>query len=229
MLGRMLHQHPAIRFDGESYRHGLPPGMSMAEAAADGVTISLEGTLERRMRTSAAQWFGFDFQPLYLRLGATDVASHASSLRRAGFTHFVILRRANLIRRLASATRSAESGVYGMRTTDERPSAGPVVIPTHGILGEPTLLQHLDAVERFYKQVEVVHARDAVLHVEYERHIEGDPRVAFGMVIDFLGLQQVEPAVPLQRLNTLPTRDVVQNYDEVRKVLRGTEHEWMLD
>jgi len=42
-------------------------------------------------------------------------------------------------------------------------------------------------------------------------------------------LQQVEPAVPLQRLNTLPTRDVVQNYDEVRKVLRGTEHEWMLD
>jgi hypothetical protein len=103
------------------------------------------------------------------------------------------------------------------------------VIPTHGILGEPTLLQHLDAVERFYKQVEVVHARDAVLHVEYERHIEGDPRVAFGMVIDFLGLQQVEPAVPLQRLNTLPTRDVVQNYDEVRKVLRGTEHEWMLD
>jgi hypothetical protein len=225
----MLHQHPSIRFDGESYRHGLPSGTSLSDAARDSVTLELEATLQRRMRMSMAPWFGFDYQPIYLQLGGTDVISHAAGLKPLGFTHFVILRRSNLIRRLASATRAAESGVYGVRNAEVLHRSGPVALPTHGSSGEPILLQRLDAVERFYSQVEAVHAKDRVLHVNYERHIENDPRVAFRMVVEFLGLPQVEREVPLKRLNTRPTQEILSNYDEVSIALRGTKYEWMLD
>jgi hypothetical protein len=229
VLGQLLHQHPSIRFDGESYRHGLPSGMSLSDAARDGVHLELEATLQRRMAMSLAPWFGFDYQPLYLELGATDVISHAASLKELGFTHFVILRRSNLVRRLVSATRAADSGVYGVRSAGVSPRSGPVTLPTHGPSGEPVLVQRLDSVERFYSQVEAVHANDRVLHVDYERHIENDPRVAFRMVVEFLGLPQVEREVTLRRLNTRPTEEILLNYGEVSMALRGTKYEWMLD
>lgn len=229
VLGQLLHQHPSIRFDGESYRHGLPSGTSLSDAARDGVRLEIEATLQRRMRMSIAPWFGFDDQPLYLQLGAIDVASHAAGLKKLGFTHFVILRRSNLIRRLVSATRAAESGVYAVRSADVPPRSGPVTLPTQGPSGEPILLQRLDAVERFYSEVEAAHATDRVLHVNYERHIENDPRVAFRMVVEFLGLPQAERDVPLRRLNTRPTKEILLNYGEVSTALRGTKYEWMLD
>lgn len=67
-----------------------------------------------------------------------------------------------------------------------------------------------------------------VLDLSYERDIAEDPKVAYGRVCDWLGVERVPVNVTLQRANTLEVRDVILNWSDVRDALSETRYAWMV-
>ena len=237
VLGSLLGQHPQVRFDGKSYNTGLPSGRPVARLPVDAVPLDLGRIIDSRMRMSMSTWFGFDYLPYQLDLARSSLDEHADMLRRRGFTHFIILERRNLLRRLVSGDMGRQSGVWHakamqMMQVDTAPApTGPakVTIEVARADGTSPVLDDFERVEAFYSELRNVHADDTTLALSYEDDIERDPTQAYARVIEFLGLNFIRPEIRLRRLNCRPLRETIANFDAVADLLANTRYEWMLD
>jgi hypothetical protein len=230
VLGDLIGQHPMIHYDGETYRHGMGKQLlDSGEIAWTPSTRGLEVQLARAVRSSSAAWFGFDFLPLHLRVAGMSVSQHAGVLRRLGFTHLVILRRKNLLRRVVSMRRARASGAWTSRSEQAPLSVAPA--PVDVAVGSPGggLVAEFERLERFYVDVEQSHGSGPVLHLTYEDDIEHDPTVAYRRVVDFVGAPQHSPALRLEKQSSGDLRTAIRNFDEVALQLVGTRYEWMLE
>jgi hypothetical protein len=69
----------------------------------------------------------------------------------------------------------------------------------------------------------------AVAIATYEEDVEEDPQRAYRRICRHLHLPVHESTVQKSRTNPYPLFDLIENFDVVRSLLRGTDYEWMLE
>ena len=91
------------------------------------------------------------------------------------------------------------------------------------------LVEWLEEFERGYAEARRLIAARAGLYLTYEDDVLSDPRIGYRKLCVALGESVVDVEVPLRRANPFAVRDMLENYDQVARVLHGTRFAWMLD
>ena len=236
VLGSLLEQHSQVAYSNEIYSRYMPRRRNCQ------VLPSIEQVLDNSLREVAADWHLIEIKHLVdQNLGLypnLNVRDWLDVLMARGYRHHLLLRRRNGLRRIVSHLRAARTGQYVLSasTQAQPPMAVEVNLNSikHGFANR-SLLDWLYRYERGHTQMlQVFHAARhqypdvAWLELSYEEHIEQDPRLAYGMVCDFLGIDRETVEVRHRRINPGPLPLLISNYDDVRDCLESTRFAWML-
>jgi len=68
-----------------------------------------------------------------------------------------------------------------------------------------------------------------VLDLTYEGDVAEDPRRAYRRICDFLGVNDEPVEIRYGRTTPQKLTEIIENFDEVKAALAGTEFEWMAE
>lgn len=227
VLGRILNQHPGIRWRGEIYERYAEAGIARHNFADDLKYTQIE---------SGRKLPGFELKGLpsqHLPTLGVSLEQFVATVRDLGFSHCVFLDRRNTLRKLISV-QIVDQGLRSSFHDKGKESAlvGRLRINVQNVRIQGMhaalldMLRHID--EETDRAREVVGRYYDFLPLCYEDHIESDPLVAYGAIVRHLGLREHPASVTLKRINVKALEDLVENYREVQDVLAGTKYEWML-
>lgn len=229
VLSDLLDQHPRVYWDGETYGRVIAgikrSGRSRADVHFDPVRY-----VDRRLSRSGNRWFGFDLKFSHVTEFGQSIEDYVAGLRRAGVTHFVVLRRSNYVRHAISGINGGRRGRYHHRA-DVPQTLVPFALPLHDVpvdLYRSSLLDHFARWDRLYDEVSRL-VGPAALTITYEEDIAPNPLIGYRRVQDFLGLPAYRPRVRIRKANPEPLGDLIANLDEVRSYLAGSPYAWMAD
>lgn len=228
VVGRMLGDHPDIAWAGEVLTQDMLR-WARAHGTREGWTCDPEQLVRDRMQEAPWGWFGYEVTTHNMNRLGLSCDDAVAMLHAFGATRFVVQERRNHLRRYISSRIAAAAKNWQNKAKKRTPSriyldprdagmddeSGPLLERLHA---DTASLQHMLRLTEPYDR----------LHLVYEDHVEQDPRVAYRMVCEHLGLTPQQVAPPLVRENPFPVRDMLLNYDEVAATLDGTPYEWML-
>jgi hypothetical protein len=232
VLGNLLDQHPAIRWDREIYFHWWTRSDKRFQR------WDSETFLRRNMWAAGRRWYGFEMKFLaaqHLAIVGLPLAEYVAEIERAGVTRHVVLERRNALRRMISQKKGRSSKQRHARVGEERESIPAVTLDVESTRiwkGGPAqpLLACIDEITETYAELLRLLGGREVLQLTFEEDIAAEgPHRAYERMCAFLGLEPVSTVVHTQRLHAQPVRELVENFDQVAAALRGTPHEWMLD
>jgi hypothetical protein len=221
VVAGMLQRHPLVLWQGElfepvngKFKPGMDPWALLGEALAE----------------AAGRIYGFEFKFFaHCQLTGAPLAEVVDRLKDQGFEHFVVLRRRNLLRRMASALVGRRTGTYHLRK-ERHAKLMSITIDTDRVfddLAERPLLQCFEAFEAGFEDLSRLLDGLKVLHLTYEEDIEGGPGTGYARICEYLGIDAVPVPVPFTRMNPFPLRDIIMNFGDVEKALAGTPFAWM--
>jgi hypothetical protein len=164
-----------------------------------------------------------------------DAHRYFGYLQRIGVEKLVFLHRRNLLRRLISARISLESGNWHNFKGTTVTRSNPVHIDTNCVRdpdfgSNPLPLRVL--LDRSFAEIErfrhLLKANFQVLELWYEDHVEHDPNVGAGAITELYRVPYTAQPAPLVRQNPGTLTSLIANFDDVRRALIETPHEWML-
>ena len=226
VLTEMLAQHPAIYWDGETFAR-VEDQARRQEVELGRCGVDPRCYVNARLARAGARYFGFDAKFRQVHQLGVSTEALLTSLPRSEPHLVVSLRRRNLLRQLVSALNGQRRHAYHNRSGD-LPQLAPLRLDLAS-WGEGGLPARFDSLNAAYADLESLHERYRILHLEYERDIEQDPTVACELVVDGLGLDAHPASATLRRSNPEPLDLLVDNLDEVRSHLAGTSHAWMIE
>ena len=91
------------------------------------------------------------------------------------------------------------------------------------------LLEFFEAKDRIYDDLEDALKGCETMDIVYEQDIQENPKVAYDKCCHFIGMKSVNPEIKLKRSTPQSLSQILKNYEEVRKALKGTKYEWMLE
>lgn len=228
VLGDLLNQHEDIDWRGEiahppRYRDFLGQFGVPASRGIFGLLDAISG--DRR-----APWLGIEMKFYHLRRLGLDLGEFIGELRqRTDPCRFVVLRRANTLRKIVSSLIAKEAGRYHRSARESlerhRVRVDPDLVPID--TERRTLLGFLEQFERDFAALDELLADDDPLDLTFEKDVAPDPRVACRRVCAHLGVVPGEAEVALGRTNPFPLRELIENFDEVEAHLAGTRFAWM--
>lgn len=235
VLSNMIEQDYSIHWAGEIYEpifkawksvgHDFPRPLKLAKSP-----ISY---LKHEMGRSRKPFFGFEVKPYHLKLLGQDPEEYFNYLQSLGFERFILLDRANRLRKIISSLLSQQSGVYHVSPGNfKRHRKSKILINLDNIQIDndaKTLLEYLQDYDRRWAKVCDLLSDKEVLSLEYSRDIEADPFVAYDKVSRFLDLNLKTPKIYYKRTNPYPIAELVENYDELCDLLGNTKYSWMLE
>lgn len=244
VLTQSLGQHPDIVSFGEIATMALRD--PSAEIAAPGALAGLlEAAALEKPKAAKATLRCFELKYINLltagfrpSLAATLDALAAGEAFPDARLHVAILTRKNLLKRVVSSLKAANSGVYhlhgGLGAEDARKARDAFDFPIerasdydtgHVNLPLPELLAKATATEQSVKSA--IRARfPNVLELNYERDVEGDLPGGVGRILDFVGRPRFPAEAGLRKTSQGLDRDL-SNYQAVRSALVGTPFAWM--
>lgn len=228
VLGRVLNQHPGIRWRGEIYEPYADAGTPRPNFRDDLRYTQIE---------CGPKLPGFELKGLpsqHLPTLGVSLRQFLETVREHGFSRCVFLDRRNTLRKLISVqivdqglrdsyhvTRDREAGLKGRLRIDLQRVR---IQGKYASLLE--MIQHID--EETEKARHLVGEYFDFLPLVYEDHIETDPLVAYREILTHLGLPHHDAEVTLKRVNVKTLQELIENYQEVEDLLAGTKYEWML-
>lgn len=227
VLGRILNQHPGIRWNGELYEDYAEAGIARPNFRDDLKYAQLE--CGRKLP-------GFELKGLpsqHLPTLGVSLGQFLETIREYGFSHCVFLDRRNTLRKLISV-QIVDQGLrksYHM-SDKETALAGRLRIDLQRVRIQGKHAPLLDMIRHIDEETEA--ARERVgeyfdfLPLYYEEHIEADPLVAYRKILSHLDLPHHDAQVTLKRINVRTLQELIENYREVEDLLVGTKYEWML-
>jgi hypothetical protein len=229
VLADLLDQRPDFHWCGEPfeamepYYYRLPGAIRAHERISD--------VLYRHR----CRYFGFDSkylpeQHLHRDLANQTPAGYVALLERLGFTHFILVDRRNHLRRAVSVAVGTRTGLWNTTMAPRARTAvrlDPLRFQSYG--EEMPLLRYFESLERQHAVFRELLKGRRLLELCYEDDVEPDPRIGYRKTCEFLGIDALPVEVRLKRMNPWPLAELVENLDEVRSVLAGTRHAWMLD
>jgi len=232
VLADLLGQHRRVFWDGEIYermfRDWERAGFKIGDENMPDDPVAY---LRRRMKRSGRRWYGYEVKFYHVRNTHFTLDDYVRRLIELGFAHFVILERKNYLRKLVSNyawlqteqthhAQGAAAKLTKVHIDVER-------IPMH-LTYKPLMTMMQDYRDNFAKLRELL-ADQQVVDLSYEDDISEDPRVGYRRVCELMGIEPQDVEVRLGKTNPFPLREMIENYEEVAGVLRGTEFEWMLE
>ena len=152
-----------------------------------------------------------------------------SWLKELGFTRFIHLYRANLLRWLLSRLRSSEPGYGGKilflhKNQKRNASKAPLRVDCE------YMLLHMKQCREITDSLRGILAIEDSLDIIYECDLMDDSMVGYRKILQFGKLSSDHlPQTSLMRTNPYKVRDVVENFGELEDAFRHTRWEWMLD
>jgi hypothetical protein len=227
VLGDLLNQNPYVSWDAEIYG----PMRKLWNGEGDPVQLMLA-------RAAKVQHglYGFEFKAYHALLVKRTLADMIGAYRDAGVDRFIVLRRENSLRKVASTAVARITGRFH-RTGTSAPPAQPdkptrirIDPEAHFIDSETRpLVEFLDGFDRFFDELDGLLDQSEVLKLTYEGDIAEDPQVAYRKVCRWLNIAPHPVTMRFAVTTPFPLREVIDNYDEVARALRGTKWEWMLE
>jgi len=229
VLGSLLDQHHKMFWASEIFE-SLDPRCQALLDRQDGVRRVLVDSMYSR----AAKCYGFETKFLssqHLTPDRIDLTleEYLSLLRGLGFSHFIVLRRKNLLRSLISTLIGLETKKWQNREDSAPVHSIAMDVDTLFGEGSSSLLSYFRHVETGHGALRELLRGDEVLFLSYEDDILDDPITAYQKVCSFIGMQPMSPEIEFKRQNPFSLRQLVTNFEEVALVLRKTGYEWMLD
>lgn len=232
VLGDLLNQHPKIFWDGEIFE-----GRILEHAKFSGPSDAVRLFIRIYMYRQTTAFYGFETkftEEHHLRAQriAMPVDQYLELLRNLGYAHFIVLQRRNYLRKAVSAAVGRKRRQFHHRSN--RPSLTRVRLDVdHFRSGNRhwPLLEYFQSLDERYANLEHHLRADRTLKLVYEDDIMENPKAAYQHVCTFLGIESEDsdPTIRLRRSNPFGLPEIVENFDEVAMLLRGTAYEWMLD
>lgn len=231
VLGNLLQQHPQVCWDSEIY---------FKKWAFDGFenrAFDSEKFLHRQMWIAGSRYYGFEIKFLrdqHLSIVGLELAEYLSQLKRLKITHYVVLERKNYLRRMISQ-------YVGSKTGRRQVAAGSQVkletlhldlnsVGFGTLENSMPLLECFAELDRSYRELKQLLDGENLLCLDYETDIlASGPQAGYQRVCRFLGLEPLPATVENTRTNPFQIREIVDNYEELESLLKGTRYEWMLD
>lgn len=223
VLANMLAQHPMILSDGEIYG-GDPEKWTPARKQPP------LDYLKERMRIAGNRIYLFEAKFWHAAVIHMRFDDFFRTLLGEGFEHFIVLKRRNYLRKIVSSRRAQESGIW-RRAPGESIHVSRVRIDPLRLAMDQTsepLLAYLERYDRSFAALDVLLDGHSTLRLTYEEDIEQDAHTAYHRVCDFLEIDRHPVVVEDAKLTPFPLKDVIINFDEVDRALRGTRFHWML-
>jgi LPS sulfotransferase NodH len=151
-----------------------------------------------------------------------DPEQFLQGLRRWGFDHFIVLQRRNQLRRTVSNRVALKTSQWEVRESGDHPGLVQIEIKDLN-----QLVERIRDLEEQDRVMLPLLKDDQCLVLTYEEDIAEDPSVAYEKICSFVGLDAVPVDVNLRRVNPYPLTEIVTNFSEVRRALKGHSFEWM--
>jgi len=220
VLGDLLNQNPYIMWDGEIYE----PGRRLMSVGADPVEV-----MRQRLAQVKKGFYGFELKPFHCRLMGRPAAEVVGALRQAGVTHWIVLKRENYLRKIASTAVARVTGQWhrqgerALQGGTARRVAVRIDPEAHFIDAETRPITYFFAgYDRFFADVESWLNDLPVLRLSYEQHLQSDPLAGYRRVCRFLNIAPMPVAVRYAPTTPYPLAEVIENLDEVVRALEGT-------
>lgn len=233
VLARLLDQHPRVKWDGEIYYNRWEELGTTPESFGSFDPIKY---LRRRMLAAGSRYYGFEIKCLpeqHLSIIDCSLSTFVDSISEAGITHFITLKRNNYLRRILSQIIGYRTQVRHIGAQQEAKLNRIRVDFDRIIVGvdnsEKSLMEWFHETDATHRELEALLSTKRVMHLTYEEDILKDPQVACNKVCEFLDVSLSEGLVNLGRTNPFRIDEMVENYDELVRLLAGTQFEWMLE
>jgi hypothetical protein len=227
VLGSMLHQHPAIRWDREIFTR-LPRNLIPID---DDGTILWRPYIRSLMNRCKKPTLGIEIkvqQILKQQIFGKDFEEALARLAEAFEFQLILLTRKNHVERWLSAAMARETSRFQNREGEVAldttlPLPAQVKDQAYG-LNMMEVNAWLDEVERMDEAFVAAVERRGGLILHYEDDILGDPGRAYGQVLEFAGLP-VEKCEPLYiKADRRPLSARISNFEELAQILRPEHH-----
>jgi hypothetical protein len=234
VVGNLLQQHSRIYWDGEVYEK-----MFVWVRARQGVLVrdqkQLLGPddawpyLDGRRKRAGAKLYGFECRDYHLDWLKVSLVDYLRAAKSRGFTRIIVLERRNLLLKIVSNVVAETRNQHHVRTGVhvERPWLRLDLDHLPLDHGRVEILSALAQTKRWLEEADAAAAELEHLHLCYEDSIQNDPLAAYREVCAFLGVLPEFPKIALGRTTAFPLSQIIENFDELRERLRGTEFEWM--
>ena len=229
VLTSLIRQHPEVFWAAELFTE-----MSKHQSAGDWQQDDYFKMLELTMYAESTSYFGFQtkFLPEH-NLGADclnmTVAELVDRLVDLRFNAFVVLKRANYLRRAVSAIAGRETGIWSVTAKPHVATKVHIDVEEFQIGGQrKSLLSHFQELDDNYTQLEAALQGRRCLWLCYEQDIMADPHIAYQRFCEFIEIPAVPVETKLARANPFPLAQSVENLTDVERALRDTRYEWML-
>ncbi len=229
VLGKLLDQHPAIFWDGETlekhfHRVSRKKGVGVNAMYGEPSLDDAIALIRKRMSSlSGGRHFGLEVQDYHLKMIGTDCEAFLGELRRLGFSKFVILTR-NPVRKLVSHVVATKRGQHhaqigeSVRREKVRINLDRVYVG-HCFVSVEEVLEQFD---EFFGSFEKLLANEDALRLSYADHVEESPLVAYDAICRYLGLEPQQPAITLRKTTQRDLDEVIENYGEFKERMLAT-------
>ncbi|MGB1139282.1 MAG: sulfotransferase [Halioglobus sp.] len=220
VLAGLLAQHPDIFWDNELFW----AARQRAYRRIYGEALDPLDIVRLAPYKTRKPWYGWEVKPHHFRQMRMHRSESIRALKAMGYDRFVILQRRSLLRQFLSARliTSQEDRTRTHVRIDATPERRRIALDADDFLGWARTL------ENDFQGLRADLKGERILELNYEDHIEEDPREAYSLVCDFLGVPHHEAEVTLRRSNPFPLRELISNYDEFARVISGTAYAPML-
>lgn len=223
-----LGQHPDVQVYGELFhpvaaeRHG-----SHAIPAKDGGRISFDEAKDDAIAFVKAHVFsnpsigaaGFKLFGSHVQCAGTEriFARLKDEIEGLKVVHII---RSNYLDVLVSERMAKATGQWQRKPSEPAPQYDPARIEPERVLRFFEAMRNADATFRnvFAGSYCAVHYADLSLH--FKQHMS--------RVFEFLGVRKFDVAPKIEKQIRTPARDLIANYDEIRKAVSGTPYESMV-
>jgi hypothetical protein len=229
VVGNLLDQHPKIYWDGE---------VVFNEYVFNNCQLKPFDTktfFRQQMLVAGNRFYGFEVKvhpEQQLAILHQTLPELVNELPELGVEQFIVLERKNYLRRIISAILGYQTKTRHLNSkskaklTQTRLDLDKVAF---GIVYNPKpLINCLEEIDQTYRQLESLLEDKSSLWLTYEDDILPDPRIAYRKVCEFIQVEPMAVDILNQRTNPFPIREIVENYDELEAMLKGTKFEWML-
>lgn len=174
----------------------------------------------------------------FIHSGNCTMQEYLQAMAKEGDWDIVTLTRRNVLARVLSIYRAAESGVWHVSkgTRDKKGTKMAFNLPLTDLFDPDTGVRGTNLVD-FLRDVQTREtnmmnnlrkARDVTLDLVYEDHIRKDPRTAHTMFRKAFDLAPARTKVSLSKTGS-DVKKELGNFDQVQAALHGTDFEWMID
>jgi hypothetical protein len=227
VLGGMLNQHPAIRWDREIFTE-LPRNLIPID---DDGTILWRPYIRPLMKRCKKPTLGIEIkvqQIVKQQIFGKDLEEALTRLAEAFDFQLVLLTRKNHVERWLSGAIARETSRFQNREGEVAPDTTlplPAEIIDHSYgLKKMEVNAWLDEVERMDEVFVAAVERRGGLILRYEDDILEGPARAYGQVLDFVGLYP-EKSEPLYiKADRRPLSARLSNFEELAQILRPEHH-----